>query len=51
MISCDKSNRSSAKVAVKNGGILSGEGYDEESEAMVRLGRVEREVIPDPFAA
>lgn len=37
MISCDKSNRASAKVAVKNGGIMSGEGYDEESESVTEI--------------
>lgn len=37
MISCDKSNRASAKVAIKNGGILSGEGFDEESETITEI--------------
>lgn len=37
MISCDKSNRASAKVAIKNGGILSGEGFDEESGTMTEI--------------
>lgn len=37
MISCDKSNRASAKVAVKNGGIKLGEGYDEESESVTEI--------------
>lgn len=31
MISCDKSNRASAGVAMKCGGVLSGEGLDEDS--------------------
>jgi len=30
MISCDKTNTASAKVAVSNGGKLEWEGYDEE---------------------
>ena len=30
MISCDKANLSSAKVAINNGGKLEWEGYDEE---------------------
>ena len=37
MISCDKSNTASAKVAVKNGGILTGEGYDEDSESVTNI--------------
>jgi Predicted acetyltransferase len=37
MISCDKSNRASAKVAINNGGILSGEGFDEESESITEI--------------
>lgn len=30
MISCDKDNTASAKVAINNGGKLEWEGYDEE---------------------
>ena len=30
MISCDKDNFASAKVAINNGGKLEWEGYDEE---------------------
>lgn len=37
MISCDKSNRASAKVAMNNGGILSGEGFDEESNTITEI--------------
>lgn len=37
MISCDKSNRASAKVAVNNGGVLSGEGFDEESRSNTEI--------------
>lgn len=37
MISCDKSNRGSAKVAMNNGGILSGEGFDEDSRSVTEI--------------
>ena len=37
MISCDKSNRSSARVAVKNGGVLAGEGFDEERGTVTEI--------------
>lgn len=37
MISCDKSNRASAKVAINNGGVLSGEGFDEESQTVTEI--------------
>ena len=37
MISCDKSNKASAKVAIKNGGVLFGEGFDEESETITEI--------------
>lgn len=37
MITCDKSNRASAKVAIKNGAILSGEGFDEETETITEI--------------
>ena len=30
MISCNKDNRASAKVAIQNGGVLTGEGFDED---------------------
>jgi len=37
MISCDKSNHGSAKVAINNGGVLSGEGFDEESRSITGI--------------
>jgi len=37
MISCDKSNKASAKVAKNCGGILSGEGFDEESGEITEI--------------
>lgn len=37
MISCDKSNRGSAKVAMNNGGILSGEGFDEDTRSITEI--------------
>lgn len=37
MISCDKSNRGSAKVAMNNGGVLWGEGFDEESRSITEI--------------
>lgn len=37
MISCDKDNRASANVAMKNGGVLSGEGYDEDTRSVTEI--------------
>lgn len=36
MITCDKDNIASAKVAVKNGGVLSWEGYSEEDQTVIQ---------------
>lgn len=37
MITCDKSNIASAKIAIKNGAILTGEGFDVESQTMTEI--------------
>lgn len=37
MISCDKSNYGSAKVAMNNGGVLSGEGFDEDTRSVTEI--------------
>ena len=37
MISCNKSNRGSAKVAMNNGGVLSGEGFDEDTKSITEI--------------
>ena len=37
MISCDKSNRASANVALHNGGVLSGEGFDEDTGSVTEI--------------
>lgn len=37
MISCDKSNKASAKVATNCGGVFSGEGFDEDSGEITEI--------------
>ena len=37
MISCNKDNRASAKVAIKNGGLLTGEGFDEDEGKVTEI--------------
>jgi predicted acetyltransferase len=37
MITCDRSNRASAKVIINNGGVLLGEGFDEESKTITEI--------------
>lgn len=37
MISCDKSNKVSAKVTINNGGILWGKGFDEDSKTITEI--------------
>ncbi|ODU55356.1 MAG: hypothetical protein ABT01_06420 [Clostridium sp. SCN 57-10] len=37
LITCLKSNRASAAVAMRNGGVLGGEGYDEERDAVTEM--------------
>lgn len=36
MITCDKDNQASAKVAMKNGGLLTWEGYVEEEKSIIQ---------------
>jgi len=37
MISCSKDNRASAQVAIANGGILAGEGFDEDEGKITEI--------------
>ncbi|MCL2839437.1 MAG: GNAT family N-acetyltransferase [Defluviitaleaceae bacterium] len=37
MISCNKINRASAQVAINNGGILAGEGFDEDEKEVTEI--------------
>ncbi|MCL2353311.1 MAG: GNAT family N-acetyltransferase [Defluviitaleaceae bacterium] len=37
MISCNKDNRASAQVAIKNGGVLAGEGFDEDEVKVTEI--------------
>jgi len=37
MISCSKDNRASAQVAIKNGGMLAGEGFDEDEGKVTEI--------------
>ncbi len=37
MITCDKSNRGSARVAMSNGGVLSGEGFDDDTQSITEI--------------
>jgi len=37
MISCNKDNRASAHVAIRNGGILAGEGFDEDEGKITEI--------------
>ncbi|MCL2621365.1 MAG: GNAT family N-acetyltransferase [Defluviitaleaceae bacterium] len=37
MISCSKDNRTSAHVAIRNGGVLAGEGFDEDEGKVTEI--------------
>lgn len=37
MISCNKDNRASAQVAIQNGGVLTGEGFDEDARKVTEI--------------
>ena len=37
MISCNKDNRASAKVAINNGGLLAGEGFDKDEGTVTEI--------------
>jgi predicted acetyltransferase len=37
MITCDRNNRGSAKVIINNGGVLLGEGFDDESKTITEI--------------